>query len=320
MNGESVKASQPVGVEGNTGDSGGTHLHFTVKKDGTSVDPAQFFNVDLTSKQGVIPTGDVYKGGVGAGAGINGKKTNAIKLTKEAWRYYASYATKPVEALKDTTGGGSSGSGSNSGTGDSTGGTTKNPEAGSTDWPNKGTDKFVDYKGKKILIVNKNYGLSDDTINNYVDSSEGQEANQKFAEMKSAGSIGDATRYRDYSTQEGLYSNEIEKTGVPEAYYWTAKPGYSEHHTGLAWDISGFVTDYGSGQDAQSRELAKDTTLVWIAEHAHEYGFIIRFPDNKKEVTGYGYEPWHVRYVGVELATELKNNGQTLEEFFASQL
>lgn len=318
MNGESVKVSQPVGVEGNTGDSGGTHLHFTVKKDGTSVDPAQFFNLDLTSKQGVIPTGEIYKGGVGAGAGINGKKTNAIKLTKEAWRYYASYATKPVEALADKTSGGGSGTGTNPGGG--TGTTNKNPETGSADWPNKGTDKFVDYKGKKILIVNKNYGLSDDLISNYINSSEGQEAAGKFAEMNSAGGLGGASNYRDYSTQEGLYSSEIEKTGVPEAYYWTAKPGYSEHHTGLAWDINGFVTDYGSGQDAQAKELSQSTKLVWLAENAHEYGFIIRYPENKKDVTGYGYEPWHVRYVGKELATELKNNGQTLEEYFASQL
>lgn len=317
--GQTVSVSQPLGIEGNTGGSRGTHLHFEVGKNGETVDPAQFFNLDLTSKNGIIPTGDVYQGGSG-GSGSSGTKTNKIKLTTEAWRYYASYATKPVEALVESSSGGNSGTGTGNGTGTDSGSTTKNPETGSADWPSKGTDKYVDYKGKKILIVNKNYGLSDDTIENYRYSSEGTEAEQKFNEMESAyGGFSSATRYRTYSDQVSNYDNEITNTGVPEAYYWTAKPGYSEHHTGLAWDI-GSVSSYGAGQDAKAKAIASEDIPVWLAANAHQYGFIIRYPDNKKDITGYGYEPWHVRYVGVELATELKNNGQTLEEFFASQL
>jgi D-alanyl-D-alanine carboxypeptidase len=109
--------------------------------------------------------------------------------------------------------------------------------------------------------------------------------------------------YRSYQTQVGVYQGNDTLT---------ARPGYSEHQTGWVMDISAKPLDCALqicfGQTPQGQ---------WLAQHAYEYGFIIRYPDGKTDVTGYQYEPWHVRYVGVELATEMHDTGvQTMEEFF----
>jgi D-alanyl-D-alanine carboxypeptidase len=121
-----------------------------------------------------------------------------------------------------------------------------------------------------------------------------------------------ASAYRSYSYQEGLYNTYVKKQGQSVADTQSARPGYSEHQTGLAADI-----------EPASRECEIEACFgdlpegKWLAEHAHEYGFVIRYPQGKADITGYIYEPWHLRYVGKELATEVKNQDvATLEEFF----
>jgi D-alanyl-D-alanine carboxypeptidase len=121
-----------------------------------------------------------------------------------------------------------------------------------------------------------------------------------------------ASAYRSYSYQEGLYNTYVKKQGQSVADAQSARPGYSEHQTGLAADI-----------EPASRECEIEACFgdlpegKWLAEHAHEYGFVIRYPQGKAGITGYIYEPWHLRYVGKELATEVKNQDvATLEEFF----
>lgn len=116
--------------------------------------------------------------------------------------------------------------------------------------------------------------------------------------------------YRSYATQVSVYNNEVNTYGQDVADTQSAKPGHSEHQTGLSMDVGGG----GCGIE----DCFGDTPHgKWVAANAHKYGFIIRYPEGKESVTGYRYEPWHIRFVGKELATEMKNQKiQTLEEFF----
>ena len=117
--------------------------------------------------------------------------------------------------------------------------------------------------------------------------------------------------YRSYERQQTVYNQEVQSQGAEKANLESAKPGTSEHQTGLALDIDRvdrkceFQTCFGGTLEGQ-----------WIAKKAHNYGFIVRYPASKQSSTGYGYEPWHLRFVGKELATQLYTSGQTLEEYF----
>jgi len=116
--------------------------------------------------------------------------------------------------------------------------------------------------------------------------------------------------YRSYATQKTVYAREVATNGQAIADTQSAKPGYSEHQTGLAIDVGGG----GCGiQDC----FGNTAEGKWVAAHAHEYGYIVRYVSGKESITGYRPEPWHIRYVGRELAAEMKKqNIQTLEEFF----
>lgn len=110
--------------------------------------------------------------------------------------------------------------------------------------------------------------------------------------------------YRSYAVQTGLYNSYVARDGQAAADRYSARPGTSEHQTGLAFDI-------GELDDAFGYTPAGS----WLASHAHEYGFIIRYPEGKEDITGYQYEPWHVRYVGVEVAQKVFESRLTLEEY-----
>jgi D-alanyl-D-alanine carboxypeptidase len=118
--------------------------------------------------------------------------------------------------------------------------------------------------------------------------------------------------FRTYKNQQGLYNRTRDTRGLAVAEKLSARPGHSEHQSGLAADFS------VKGQGCVIMVcFGKTEAGIWIAEHAHEYGFILRYPKGYKPVTGFQYEPWHFRYVGVELATEMKTTGiKTLEEFW----
>lgn len=116
--------------------------------------------------------------------------------------------------------------------------------------------------------------------------------------------------YRSYTRQVQVYNNEVARYGQAVADTQSARPGTSEHQTGLSIDVGGGgcgIEDcFGSTNEGK-----------WLAENAYRFGFIIRYPEQKQDITGYRYEPWHIRYVGVKLATEMRNqNILTLEEFF----
>lgn len=155
-----------------------------------------------------------------------------------------------------------------------------------------------------ILLVNKTYHLP----KNY-DPKVNKEALKNLKKMqadaKALGlNIPLVSGYRSYETQEKLYNKYVKKDGENKANTYSAKPGESEHQTGLAFDIG-----------SVDRSFANTIEAKWLAENAYLYGFIIRYPKGKTDITGYIYEPWHVRYLGEKKAKDVYLSGLTLEEY-----
>lgn len=117
--------------------------------------------------------------------------------------------------------------------------------------------------------------------------------------------------YRDYSTQQYLYNRKVAQYGEEVAKTIVAPPGTSEHQTGLACDITDRY------YEVKDSSLENTAMYQWMSQHCQEYGFIVRYPKDKEDVTGIIYEPWHFRYVGVEAATYIMEHGLCLEEFVA---
>ncbi len=135
---------------------------------------------------------------------------------------------------------------------------------------------------------------------------------QLFAGAKEDGiGLAGVSGYRSYATQKALFQRYVDRDGLEAASRYSARPGHSEHSTGLAMDVTG-----SDGKCAATDCFGGTPAALWLADHAHEYGFIIRYPEGKEEITGYKYEPWHLRYVGVELAEVIYTTGLTLEEYF----
>lgn len=117
--------------------------------------------------------------------------------------------------------------------------------------------------------------------------------------------------YRSFTLQKSFYDSYVARDGQAAADRYSARPGTSEHQTGLAFDAT---TTNGTCHLSQCFEDTPEGR--WLAAHAHEYGFTLRYKQDTEKITGYKYEPWHFRYVGLELAAELQKSNQTLEEFF----
>lgn len=117
--------------------------------------------------------------------------------------------------------------------------------------------------------------------------------------------------YRSYDYQVNLYNNYVETDGKQAADTYSARAGYSEHQTGLAVDVYNGVIPYTSFEETEE--------FTWMQQNAYKYGFILRFPEDKTNITGYQYESWHYRYVGKEIAEEIYKNNLTLEEYLAKK-
>jgi len=117
--------------------------------------------------------------------------------------------------------------------------------------------------------------------------------------------------YRSHATQKSLFNRYVERDGYEKAKTYSAVPGTSEHETGLAIDVTS-----SDGKCAAQDCFGGTKEAIWLAKHGADHGFIVRYPEGKEEVTGYKYEPWHLRYVGVEMAKELDSEGITLEEYY----
>lgn len=157
---------------------------------------------------------------------------------------------------------------------------------------------------KGILIVNKKYSLPAN-YNPGVDQTASTALKQLQQAASTAGhNIPLISGFRSYSRQQTLYNNYVARDGQALADTYSARPGHSEHQTGLAFDVGKLDDNYGSTPAG-----------IWLKESCHKYGFIIRYPKGKESITGYQYEPWHIRYVGVEHATKIMNQNITLEEY-----
>lgn len=152
-----------------------------------------------------------------------------------------------------------------------------------------------------VLLVNKDHSIPD----SYGDGIT-PEAYSAYVRMKNASGYGMSiiSGYRSYEQQVETFEKWCELDGYDEARYYSAKPGHSEHQTGLALDITSLEQSYGDTDEGR-----------WLAANCHKYGFIIRYPEDKSEIMGYIYEPWHIRYLGESTAKLVHDSGLTLEEF-----
>ena len=176
---------------------------------------------------------------------------------------------------------------------------------------------------QKTILVNKYTYLPEDYIptnltnikDEFTNSTkqlvyEAKEAFEKMAtDAKNQNyTIRAISAYRSYEYQKGLYDNYVKKDGIEKADSYSARPGYSEHQTGLVVDIDNGKTDYNNFETTEE--------FIWMQENAHNYGFILRYPKDKEDITGYKYESWHYRYVGKEIATFIWHNNLTLDEYY----
>lgn len=191
--------------------------------------------------------------------------------------------------------------------------------------------KKIGQNNSNLILVNKNYSIDSSyksqdlvipKVNCLKSSSDENRKMTKEASQALEDMFSDAKKeniklmlvsaYRSYESQEKVYKDKIKNAGTEEANKYVAKPGTSEHQTGLAVDVN----------SVPFTELAEDFEKTkegkWIKENCSEYGFIIRYPKGKEEKTGYSYEPWHLRYVGKETAKAIMSNNLTLEEYLES--
>ena len=180
-----------------------------------------------------------------------------------------------------------------------------------------------------LILVNKEIALAEDyvppnlTIPSVRFSQEGRAeikhlqaaAAQALEELFAAAEEEDiilyaVSGYRSYALQKSVYNRHVQNSGQAYADRISARPGHSEHQTGLAMDITsksvgfGLKTKFGETPEGQ-----------WVAENAHRFGFIIRYPEGKEDLTGYNYEPWHLRYVGKAAAQTIFEQDLILEEY-----
>lgn len=162
-----------------------------------------------------------------------------------------------------------------------------------------------------ILIVNKTNPLPK-TYN----KGEDPEARAAFEKMAARAKQDGFTLvafsgYRSYDYQTTLYNNYLKRDGKTAADRYSARPGYSEHQSGLSYDIG----EKGHEDLWLTSEFGDSPAGQWLVNNAHKYGFILRYPEGKEDITGYMYESWHFRYVGVEVATAIYEANSTLEEY-----
>ena len=182
------------------------------------------------------------------------------------------------------------------------------------DAPNKDTNKVItnkyyflgsDYIPSDMVVINSKYSIGERKMQ--------KDAANAFEEMvkdalKEGYTVKAASTYRSYSYQDGLYNRYKASDGEEKADTYSARPGYSEHQTGLAVDVSNgksSYTDFGNTKE-----------FNWMKENAYKYGYILRYTKETEFITGYMNEPWHYRYVGKDIANYIHNHPMTYEEYF----
>ncbi len=169
----------------------------------------------------------------------------------------------------------------------------------------------IDYKPSDLVVPNVSFSYSGVLEQSYMRAPAAKQMEKMFAAAKKEGvTLNAVSGFRSGARQKVLYNNYVARDGKAAADQYSARPGHSEHQTGLTFDISS--PSVGNGLTAA---LGDTKEGKWIANNAAKYGFIVRYDRGFQSRTGYTYEPWHIRYVGVDVATQIKNNGQTLEEY-----
>lgn len=199
--------------------------------------------------------------------------------------------------------------------------------------PEKKEEKYIEVDTRPdsyTVLVNRDYLISKDYVpadlvvpdipfsyygvyeKSYMRKRAASALEDLFAAAREAGyTLKGVSGYRSYERQAQIYNNNVKTRGEEATNKVSAMPGSSEHQTGLAIDVSaasvGCALEESFGKTAEGR---------WLKKNCYRFGFIIRYPKNKSKITGYSYEPWHIRYVGPNLAKYLKKNNMTLEEYY----
>lgn len=169
-----------------------------------------------------------------------------------------------------------------------------------------------DYTPSDLVPVNIPFAYIGDDLRNYMREPAARALEDMFRDASAAGlDLVGVSGYRSYARQKNIYEQNAAVKGEAYTSLYSARPGQSEHQTGLAIDIS-----TPSIQSALTTDFENTPEGQWLRENAARYGFILRYPAGKENITGYAFEPWHFRYVGNALANYLKKEELTLEEYY----
>jgi len=172
-----------------------------------------------------------------------------------------------------------------------------------------------DFEPHDLVVPDVRFPFSEDDPKKQLRKEAANALEEMFAAADNAGlTLFAQSGYRSYERQEAIFASNVERHGEDHANTYSAKAGESEHQTGLVMDITSQSVGFDLNTDFGNTEEGK-----WVKEHAHEYGFIIRYPEGKENITQYQYEPWHLRYVGQKAAREISENNLTLEEYLGAK-
>lgn len=168
-----------------------------------------------------------------------------------------------------------------------------------------------DYEPVDLIIPDVSFPFEEDLPKKQLRAPAADALEELFEEALAAGhQLYAQSGYRPYERQQILFESYSNEHGEEEANIFSARPGESEHQSGLSMDITSEAVNFELTTD-----FGKTPEGIWVSDHAHQFGFIIRYPEGKEAITEYQYEPWHLRYVGVRAAKEIKENELTLEEY-----
>ena len=195
---------------------------------------------------------------------------------------------------------------------------------------NSGSGNLIKRPENMLVLVNREHSLSEDYVPDdlvkpevrFTPDTSGEEeymqdkAAKALEKLFSAADKKDirlycVSGYRSYDLQKSIYKRRVKSAGKQEADRYVARPGNSEHQTGLAMDL----TNEEGAVKSLSEDFGSTNEGIWLKNNAYMYGFIIRYPKGCEDITGYNYEPWHIRYVGETAAKKIKQQDIVLEEF-----
>lgn len=171
-----------------------------------------------------------------------------------------------------------------------------------------------DYKPKDLVVPEVRFPFEEDVEKKQLRKVAADALEEMFKASEAAGlELFAQSGFRSYDRQEAIFATNVDQHGEDAANKFSARPGESEHQSGLVMDVTSPGVNYELVEEFGETDEGK-----WVKEHAHEYGFIIRYPKGKESITKYQFEPWHLRYVGKQAAEEIVNKDITLEEYLGA--